>query len=74
MKEWKYDNGIKVCESEFENELGNKLHCFKVYNVDEYLGTIYPRCIEDEESMIDDLDDGYEPVSNYWEDRRGNRC
>lgn len=37
MREWKFKNGIKVAEDEFDNDL----HCLKVYNGEEYLGTIY---------------------------------
>lgn len=70
MREWKFENGIEVIEKEFDYDL----HCFKVYNGEKYLGTVYPADIEDMEGCIERLDDGYNPVNDGWEDGMGNRC
>lgn len=70
MKNWNFENGINVWESEYDYDL----HCFKVYNGDKYLGTIYPSTIEDMESCIEDLDNGDDPISCNWEDGCGNGC
>lgn len=70
MRNWIFDNGIEVLESEFDYSL----HCFKVYNRDDYLGTIYPDTIEDMENCIKDLDDGSDPITDMWEDGMGNFC
>lgn len=70
MKEWIFDNGIKVVEAEFDYDL----HCLEVYNSNEYLGTVYPDSIESMESCFRDLDAGKDPISGRWEDGRGNIC
>lgn len=70
MREWKFDNGIEVYESEFDYDL----HCLKVYNGEKYLGTVYPACIEDMESCFKDLDAGNDPITSGWEDGCGNSC
>ena len=70
MRDWKFENGIEVYESEFDYDL----HCFKVYNGDEFLGIVYPDCIEDMEGCIEDFDAGIDPISGMWEDGRGNSC
>lgn len=70
MQSWIFDNGIKVYEEDFDNDL----HCLAVYNRDEKLGTIYPDNIGDMESCIESLDAGEDPISGHWEDGRGNLC
>ena len=70
MREWKFDNGIEVYESEYDYDL----HCLKVYNGDAYLGTVYPASIEDMKSCFDELDEGNDPISSSWEDGCGNSC
>ena len=70
MKEWKFENGIEVYESEHNYDL----HCFKVYNNDDLLGIVYPNTIEDMEECIKSLDNGEDPISGGWEDGCGNNC
>lgn len=70
MKNWTFDNGIEVYESEFDYDL----HCLKVYNGDNYLGTVYPDSIEDMKSCFKDLDAGNDPITGGWEDGMGNSC
>lgn len=70
MREWNFENGIAVEECAYNYDL----HCFKVYNGDKYLGAIYPGTIEDMESCIGELDEGYDPISSGWEDGLGNIC
>lgn len=70
MREWKFENGIEVYETDHDYDL----HCFKVYNEEEYLGTVYPSSIEDMEECINALDDGDDPISCAWEDGCGNGC
>lgn len=70
MRTWNFDNGIEVLESEYDYDL----HCFKVYNRANYLGTIYPNTIEDMENCIRELDNGSDPITDDWEDGMGNCC
>ncbi len=70
MREWTFENGIIVQEEKFEHAL----HCFKVYNGNNYLGTVYPATIENMESCIASLDSGEDPISGMWEDGNGNSC
>ena len=70
MKEWNFENGICVVESEFDGDL----HIFVVYNGDEYLGTIYPACIEDMKDCIKKLNSGKDPITEGWEDGYGHTC
>ena len=70
MREWKFENGIEVYEVEFDFDL----HAFKVYNEENFLGTVFPDSIENMESMIEELDDGKDLISGHWEDGRGNSC
>ena len=70
MKEWKFKNGIEVCEDKYDHEL----HCFRVYNFDKYLGTIYPDTIEDMNNCIERLNDDNDPISDGWEDGMGIVC
>lgn len=70
MKEWKFENGIVVLEEDYDCDL----HCLKVYNGGDYLGTIYPVSIEDMENCFKRLDSGYDPISDCWEDGLGNIC
>lgn len=70
MKEWTFSNGIEV----YEKGYNGNLHCLEVYNGDEYLGTIYPRDIEDMQQCFEILDSGKDPISDGWEDGLGNDC
>lgn len=75
MREWKFINGIKVCEDEHDYDL----HKFRVYDLifmDNYrfLGYIYPDSIEDMEECIAKLDAGEDPITGSWEDGCGNGC
>jgi hypothetical protein len=70
MRKWIFENGIEVYESDFDYSL----HCFKVYNGDEFLGVVYPDTIESMQSCIDDLNAGIDPISGGWEDGCGNAC
>lgn len=70
MKEWNFENGIIVYEEDYDHDL----HCFKVYNRENYLGTVYPDSIEDMEYGISALDNGEDPISADWEDGLGNPC
>lgn len=70
MREWKFENGVLVVEESLDYDL----HCFKVYNGDIYLGTVYPDSIETMNSMIIDLENGQDPISERWEDGNGNTC
>lgn len=70
MREWKFENGIEVYEVEFDYDL----HAFKVYNGDDFLGTVYPSTIADMEECIQNLDEGNDPISTCWEDGNGNTC
>lgn len=70
MGEWNFENGIIVEECDYDHNL----HCFKVYNGDEYLGSVYPETIEDMESCIEAMEDGEDPISGGWEDGMGNVC
>ena len=70
MKEWKFENGIEVFESDYDYSL----HCLKVYNGEEYLGTIYPSAIDDMENCFEYLDNGDDPITFGWEDGCGNFC
>lgn len=70
MREWNFENGINVEECDYDYGL----HCFKVYNGGEYLGTVYPRNIEDMKLCIECLDNGEDPISGGWEDGMGNSC
>ena len=70
MRKWNFENGVEVYESEYNFDL----HCFKVYNEEKYLGTIYPSTIEDMESCATSLNNGDDPISAGWEDGCGNSC
>lgn len=70
MREWKFENGIRVEEREYDHNL----HCFAVYAGDRYLGSVYPDLIGDMKSCIEELDDGYDPITSGWEDGMGNVC
>lgn len=70
MKEWKFENGIEVYECKYDCDL----HCFKVYNGSDFLGTIYPSDIDDMSECIKELDKGHDPISYGWEDGLGNSC
>ena len=70
MREWKFENGIEVYESDYDYDL----HCLKVYNRDEYLGTVYPASIEDMDDCFKELDAGHDPIDYHWEDGLGNSC
>lgn len=70
MKKWNFENGINV----YEDSYNYGLHCFKVYNEENYLGTVYPDSIEDMEYCINSLDNGQDPISDGWEDGCGNSC
>lgn len=70
MREWNFENGINVEECDFDYDL----HCFRVYNGEEYLGTVYPDSIESVNSCINDLDNGKDPITFGWEDGCGNSC
>lgn len=78
MREWKFINGIKVCEAEYDYD--HDLHMFKVYNESFYgdtyrfLGDIYPNSIEHMEECIAKLDEGEDPITGSWEDGLGNVC
>ncbi len=39
MKEWRFENGIEV----YEDNYNGSLHCLKVYNGDDFLGTARKR-------------------------------
>lgn len=69
MKEWKFENGIEVYESEYDHNV----HCFKVYKGN-YLGTVYPETVDDMNACIERLDAGFDPISDGWEDGMGNAC
>ena len=70
MREWNFKNGIRVVETEYDYDL----HSLKVYNGEEYLGTVYPADIEDMTKCFAVLDAGNDPISNGWEDGCGNTC
>lgn len=70
MKNWKFKSGIEVYESKFDYDL----HCFKVYNGDNYLGAIYPQTIDDMLQVIDNLNNDHDPIDESWEDGCGNTC
>lgn len=70
MKNWKFENGIEV----YESELDYDLHCLKVYNGEDYLGAIYPATPEDMDNCKAVLDGGEDPISGMWEDGLGNTC
>ena len=70
MKEWNFENGIIVKEAEFDYDL----HVLKVYNAEEYLGTVYPADTEDMRKCFASLDAGNDPISDKWEDGCGNTC
>lgn len=73
MKNWIFSevgNGLEVQEA----ELNYDLHCFNVYNGDRYIGCIQPNTIKDMENCINELNEGYDPISNNWEDGNGNLC
>lgn len=70
MRDWKFNNGIEVYEEEFDCDL----HCLKVYNRGNYLGTVYPATIDDMKSCFNDLDNGNDPLTSGWEDGCGNSC
>lgn len=70
MKEWNFENGIRVVEEDCDDEL----HCFKAYNNNEYLGTIFPDTLEDMKDCIKCLNRGEDPISGDWEDGLGNSC
>lgn len=69
-QEWIFENGIKVQEMAFDADLS----CLKVFRGDNYLGTIYPQNKDDMEHCMNDLDNGSNPVTDKWEDGRGNTC
>lgn len=69
-KEWKFENGIRVEEVDFDYDL----HIFKVYSGDRYLGNVWPSIIEDMNECIAQLNDGSDPVTDSWEDGYGNPC
>lgn len=70
MREWEFENGIEVYEKDYNYDL----HCLKVYNLNEYLGTIYPNTIEDMELCFKELDAWNDPITSGWEDGCGNFC
>lgn len=70
FKEWQFENGIKVCEDEYDYNL----HCLNVYNKDDYLGVIYPNTIGDMLKYRVALSNGEDPISGGWEDGCGNVC
>lgn len=70
MKEWKFENGIEV----YEDNYNGSLHCLKVYNGDDFLGTVYPESEEDMYNCFNELDNGRDPISSGWEDGLGNSC
>lgn len=70
MREWKFDNGIEVYESDYDYDL----HCLRVYCEKKYLGTVYPADIEDMQACFAELDMGNDPIDSHWEDGCGNSC
>lgn len=70
INQWRFPNGIKVIKQSFDYDL----YCFEVYNNDEYLGTIYPSCIQDMHACVRDLNAGIDPITGSWEDGNGNTC
>lgn len=70
MRTWSFENGIGVVEEGFDYDL----HCFKVYSDETLLGTVYPDSVESMNSMVNELDNGTDPISGMWEDGNGNTC
>lgn len=70
MKEWNFENGICVIETDYNYDL----HAFDVYNGNVFLGTVYPGTVEDMNSCIKSLDNGEDPITESWEDGCGNNC
>ena len=70
MREWNFDNGIVVKETKFDSDL----HCFRVFNGEEYLGTVYPDDCDAMRRCIADLDAGEDPIDYHWNDGLGNSC
>lgn len=70
MTAWIFEDGIEVYESSYDYDL----YCFRVYNGDVLLGTIYPDTIENMNCCIKALDDGSNPIADGWEDGLGNAC
>ncbi len=66
---WEFVDGIIVSFDETE-----EFKEFEVYFDGKLLGTIVP-CDEDMlQSLIGDFDSGHNPVTESWEDGRGNTC
>ena len=70
MREWNFENGIRVVETEYNYDL----HSLKVYNGEEYLGTVYPADVDYMMKCFAALDAGNDPISDKWEDGCGNTC
>lgn len=65
---------MKVWEREtytvYEDEFDRDLHCFSVWSHRDHLGTIYPADLEQQASIIDQLDDGQ--CVDGWDDGQGD--
>lgn len=50
------------------------LHAFEILLNEEVVTTIYPCDIDAMKNMIDDLENGANPIEDSWEDGLGNSC
>lgn len=62
--------GITIIEVDYDYDL----HMFEVYKGDDLLGKITPATIEDLDRCRSDLDNGFCPICDGWEDGNGNLC
>lgn len=69
MEQWKFKNGITVYQG-----YNDRTYYFDVYNNNEYLGRIYTSTRQERMEYIQRLDEGFDPITDEWEDGRGNIC